>query len=344
MPRSLNDYGIISIPIIFAFVLLIGLTGYAASRSFMGNPNSGQSPSPSVIFTPSPSPTLEPGTCNTDADCPADNICQQVVCKMAPCPDRCFPKPSPSPSPSPSPTPLPSPKASATPAPASGSSGGGNIQTDVGSFKATVVTLPIGVSMFTDTASDTDCTADCPVKPLADYISGAGGMAGIHGTYTCPADYADCASKKNSFDFPVYNSRINRWINEDKLGWGGRSMIYQEAGGAYKYRQDAGRVDGIRGGIVNYPGILNDGHITVEPSGLSAKQSSKGTKGGIGFNDNTIFLVVAYNVDMFDFANVFKSLGAKYALNLDGGGSVALWQGGYRAGPGRQLPNAVVFK
>lgn len=198
--------------------------------------------------------------------------------------------------------------------------------------------------MITDTANDSDCAADCPTKPLADYINHFGAYAGIHGTYTCPADYADCASKKDSFDFSIFNSRLSKWINEGNLGWGGRSMIYQENSGKYVYRQNAGRVDGIRAGIVNYPGILNDGHITVEPSSLSAKQSSKGTKGGMGFNDSNIFLVVAYNVDMNDFAHVFKALGAKYALNLDGGGSIALYNGGYKAGPGRQLPNAIVFK
>lgn len=198
------------------------------------------------------------------------------------------------------------------------------------------------MQMITDTASDSDCATDCPKKPLADYVSHFGGSAGIVGTYTCPADYADCASKKDSFDFPVYNTRLSKWINEGNLGWGGRSMIYYD--GSYHYRQNAGRADGIRAGIINYPGILNDGHITVEPSGLSAKQSSKGTKCGMGFNDSSIFLVCAYSVDMNDFANIFKTLGAKYALNLDGGGSTALWQGGYKAGPGRALPNAIVFK
>lgn len=46
---------------------------------------------------------------------------------------------------------------------------------------------------------------------------------------------------------------------------------------------------------------------------------------------------------MLDLAHVFKSLGATHALNLDGGGSVALWFGGYKVGPGRSLPNAVIF-
>lgn len=101
---------------------------------------------------------------------------------------------------------------------------------------------------------------------------------------------------------------------------------------------------GLSAGIVNYPGLLNNGQVTVEASSLSEKQSSKGTKGGIGFNTSNIFLVVAYGVDMHDFAAVFKALGAQYALNLDGGGSAALYNGGYKAGPGRSLPNAIIFK
>ena len=325
MPK-LNSLGIVSLPLIAVFALLLGLTGYAASRSYTSPNKETASPSPSGLFTPSPSPSESP----------------------SPSPSQ---SPSPTPTPTPSATPLPSatPAPSATPKPSvapatGGATGGGNIQTDRGSFRATVVTLPISAQMITDTANDNDCAADCATKPLADYINHFGGYAGIVGTYTCPADYADCSSKKDSFDFSVYNTRLNKWINEGNLGWGGRSMIYQDNGGKYHYRQNAGGVGGIKAGIVNYPGILNDGNITVEGGGLSAKQSSKGSKSGMGFNDSNILLVVAYNVDMYDFASVFKSLGAKYALNLDGGGSIALYHGGYKAGPGRKLPNAIVFK
>lgn len=311
---SLSSTGIISLPLILVFTLLLGLTVYAASRSYLSPTIETASPSPSIFSTPPSLPSLSPS-----------------------------PSPTATLKPSVTPAASTSPKPSAT-ATAAGSTGGGNITTERGSFRATVVTLPISAQMITDTANDSDCAADCPKKPLADYISHFGASAGIHGTYTCPADYADCASKKDSFDFPVYNSRLNKWINEDKLGWGGRSMIYQNNDGTYHYQQNASGVGGIKAGIVNYPGILNNGHITVEPSALSEKQSSKGTKGGVGFNDSQIFLVVAYNVDMYDFATIFKALGAQNALNLDGGGSTALWQGGYKAGPGRQLPNAVVFK
>ena len=39
-----------------------------------------------------------------------------------------------------------------------------------------------------------------------------------------------------------------------------------------------------------------------------------------------------------------QSLGARDALNLDGGGSAALWiAGSFKVGPGRQLPNAIVL-
>jgi exopolysaccharide biosynthesis protein len=39
-----------------------------------------------------------------------------------------------------------------------------------------------------------------------------------------------------------------------------------------------------------------------------------------------------------------QTLGARDALNLDGGGSAALYiDGSYRVGPGRLLPNVVVL-
>ena len=42
-------------------------------------------------------------------------------------------------------------------------------------------------------------------------------------------------------------------------------------------------------------------------------------------------------------ARVLAALGMQNALNLDSGGSTALWYGGYKAGPGRNIPNAIVL-
>lgn len=207
-----------------------------------------------------------------------------------------------------------------------------------------MVVLPSSAKMVTDTASDHNCDNDCPTMSLADFVSRNGGYAGIHGSYFCPDSYSECSSKKNSFDFPVYNSRLNKWINDDKLFWNGRAIIYQDGGGIHYLPSANSFNGGLSAGVVNYPGIVDGGQITVDGGSLSQKQGAKGTKGGIGFNSSKIFLVIAYNVDMADFAHVFKALGATHALNLDGGGSAALWYGGYKVGPGRGLPNAIIFK
>src|SRR3990167_634624 len=141
------------------------------------------------------------------------------------------PQPSPSPSPedelkidyqafakeAPSPTPTPKPKV------ATSTTSGGNY---------TVATFDLGATtVVTDSANDNDCGNDCPTKALAQYISENGGRAGINGSYFCPPDYASCAGKVNSFDFPVWNNRLRKWINEDKLFWSNRAMIAFTSGG-----------------------------------------------------------------------------------------------------------------
>lgn len=278
------------------------------------SPLSSPSPSSSPSISPSASPSISPSV---------------------------SPKPtSPAPSTSPKPVVAPPP---ATNGPPPGGYSRLNVATERGNFTAHVVVLE-GSTMVTDTASDSDCQRDCPTLPLAEYVSRNGGFAGINGTYFCPAAYPECADKKDSFDFSIYNSRLNKWVNQGQLSWNGRSIVYQDGGGR-QYKQNANEFGGgLLAGIVNYPGILNNGHITVEAPSLSQKQGAKGTKGGIGINGSKVYLVIALNVDMYDFAHVFKSLGATHALNLDGGGSAALWYGGYKVGPGRNLPNAIVFK
>ena len=219
------------------------------------------------------------------------------------------------------------------------------VATERGSFLIDVVAIDmsIGVRMITDTANDNDCTDNCPVLSLADYVARNVGFAGMNGTYFCPIDYTDCASKKNSFDFPVYNSRLRKWINGGNLFWNNRSIIYS-TGGSLQFQRNANSFGGgLSAGIVNHPGLLDGGGVIADQFGLSDKQASKGTKSGIGIRGSVVYLVIARSVDMLDLAHVFKSLGATHALNLDGGGSVALWYGGYKVGPGRSLPNAVIF-
>lgn len=318
--RSLAQSGFIQLPIILLGFIIIGTTFFIGTQTI-------DQPKVIPLTQTIPSPTIEPTL--SPSTSPAEQL-----------------------SPSPTPTSKPSiaPTIKPTPAPVSTTGVPGNgygyatVVTDRGTFKAHIITLN-NPTMVTDAAGDSDCDNDCPAKPLADYVTSNGGFAGIHGTYFCPPDYADCSSKKNTFDFPIYISRLSKWAESDKLGWNDRAIVYQDGNG-FHYLPNASTFNGgLNAGVINYPGLLDNGQITVNQDPLSDKLRSKGTKGGIGINGNKVFLVVANSVDTLDFATLFKTIGATSALNLDGGGSVAMYYGGrYVVGPGRALPNAIIFK
>lgn len=201
--------------------------------------------------------------------------------------------------------------------------------------------------VITDTANDNDCATNCPVASLQTYVSKNNGYFGVNGTYFCPASYPECANKTNSFDFPVFNTRLSKWINGGNLFWNSRSMIYFDGSGGH-YKQNAKDFSGgLIAGIVNHPGLLDGGNIQIDEnqSGLSDKQKARGTKVGIGLiGQNKAIVMVAKNVTMREFAVAFKNAGATHALNLDTGGSLAVFGSGrYIYGPGRDIPNAIIF-
>lgn len=249
-------------------------------------------------------------------------------------------------------TKAPTPKPTANSPSYSGSIGTGysklSVATEKGTFTAYILSVDLGsAKIVTDTVSDNDCSDNCPVANLASIVAKNGGYAGVNGTYFCPATYAECSGKSNSFDFPVYNTRLNKWINGGNLFWDSRSIFYTDGGGAH-YLQNANSFGGgLTAGIVNYPGLVDNGQVQIDDnqSGLSDKQRAVGTKVGIGLkSSNSVLVVIATNVNMQQFAYVFKALGATGALNLDTGGSTALfYNGSYILGPGRDLPNAIIF-
>lgn len=261
------------------------------------------------------------------------------------------------PTPTATPTPTPSPTAIATPTttptstpvvssgpPTTSGYSYYTLTTERGTFSFSLVSIDMGgVRMITDTANDNDCTDNCPVLSLADYVARNGGFAGINGSYFCPATYDSCTGKTNSFDFPVYNTRLGRWINGGNLFWNNRSIVYYDGGGMHFLRNANSFGGGLNAGVVNHPGVLDGGNIIADQFPLDPKQTAKGTKSGIGIRGNTVYLVVANGVNVSDLGAIFKALGATSALNLDGGGSSALWFNGYKFGPGRNIPNAVIF-
>lgn len=297
------------------FVIKAAVPNYSLQKFF---------PSPTAI--PTPIPTLAPTPTLTPT-----------------------PLPTATPTPTPKPTPIPKPTLPIHSGPPSSGLSTINVQTEKGVFSATVLSLDLSqVKVITDTGNDGDCANNCTVMPLANFVSKNGGFAGVNGSYFCPATYPDCSSKSNSFDFPVYNSRLSHWINAGNLSWGERRAIfYTDGSGAHYQNNSSGFSGGLNSGVINYPGLVDGGNVQIDDgqSGLSDKQKAVNTKVGIGLRDSQhIMVVVASGVNMQQFAYVFKALGATGALNLDTGGSLALISNGrYVYGPGRDLPNAIVF-
>ena len=241
--------------------------------------------------------------------------------------------------------------AAAAPATAAVMAGSGyqyfTIGTDRGNFSIHLVKIGLsGLRVITDTADSSECYSNCTAKPLANYVSENGGFAGINGTYFCPPDYGWCAGKTNTFDCPVYNTRIGKLLHADKLFWNDRSMFVFDPGGGVHFYSQARDYDGtpMKAAVVNFPGLVNNKQNIVGNYAIDSKSATaKITRDGIGVGGGYVWLVSAQSATVPDLASVFMALGVDYALNLDGGGSSALFYGGYKVGPGRALPNAVVF-
>lgn len=223
------------------------------------------------------------------------------------------------------------------------------VQTARGNFLIDLLKLDLnGTRVITDSASDHDCSDNCPTKPLAQYVSENGGFAGINGTYFCPADYASCAGKLNSFDFGFYNTRQGHWLNATTLFWNSRAMLaFDGSANPYFFREaNTFGVSDLKAAIVNYPALVENGSNVLGDGGSLGDylKVSKSTRSGIGIKGKIVYLVVARGASVPDLAEIFISLGVDQAMNLDGGGSSALYYNGrYLAGPGRSLPNAVIF-
>jgi hypothetical protein len=202
------------------------------------------------------------------------------------------------------------------------------------------------VTVRTVTANAADCFDQCPVKPLAQYVSENGAYAGIHGTYLCPPDYASCAGKVNSYEYAVYNSVLGRWLNPRAfvnpvnalVAFNGKTPTY------YRHIQTFDSSTSVTAAISNFPLLLQGGTVVDTEAEQTDAQRQRGAKGSIGTDGTYIYLAIVSNATVTESAFVLQALGVKDAMNLDGGGTSALWIGGqYLMGPGRLLPNAVLL-
>jgi len=217
----------------------------------------------------------------------------------------------------------------------------------------------------TDTANTSDCDRDCPTLSLGQYASRRNAIAGLHGTYFCPQDYAACASKKNSYFYPIWNTFTSSWRNSDRIKYTSepilvfdttnRPYLYSSSatftgpgGLAARVASDAAAVGGsgiIQAAISNGPLLRKNGAHALDPNKLDWKQANvHGARGGVGWAGTTMMLFVAHGATVTDLAAVAAALKLDNAMNLDGGGSTAMiLKGKYILGPGRALPNAILI-
>ncbi len=212
------------------------------------------------------------------------------------------------------------------------------VNTGNGSFTVDIVAADLSSTrVIVDTASDSDCNNDCPVLPLASYIARNGAFAGINGSYFCPSSYPSCAGKTNSFDLLVMNKNKYYFNSGNNVYSTNPAVIFQS--GSIRFVGQAlqwGRDTSPDGVLSNYPLLLSGGNVV-------GSGGAKGAKDFVGNKGNTVYIGVVKNATFAEAAEVLKAMGLDNAMNLDEGGSTALWAGGYKDGPGRDIPNAILF-
>lgn len=218
------------------------------------------------------------------------------------------------------------------------------VETSAGTFAVSLVAGDMGsTKVIVDTASGSDCKNDCPVLALGDYVARNGAFAGINGSYFCPASYPSCADKKNSFDLLVMNKDKVYFNSENNVYSSNPAVIFQ--GGSMRFVSAAsqwGRDTGIDSMLSNYPLLVSGGEVRFGGDG-DPKKGSKGSRSFVANKGNTAYIGVVHGATVAEAAIALKTLGMENALNLDSGGSTALWAGGYKVGPGRAIPNAILF-
>jgi hypothetical protein len=243
-----------------------------------------------------------------------------------------------------------------------------SVPTVRGTYTVNYLGLDLNTSNFkimTDTGMNANCANNCSLYSLGTYVARRGGVAGIHGTYFCPPDYGACAGQVGFYYYPVYNSFTKRFINADRIKFTSEPIVgIDTSNKLYMFKQTktftseqdfynefkvvsaaAGGSGVLQAAISNGPALIIDKKNVVGQYYLDSKQRTvKSYRGALAWKDQSVYLMVVSGATVIDSAAVMEAMGMDNALNLDGGGSTALYNSGrYILGPGRSLPNAIVI-
>ncbi|MDP2649798.1 MAG: phosphodiester glycosidase family protein [bacterium] len=218
------------------------------------------------------------------------------------------------------------------------------VKTDSGTFNVAIIAADLNSTrVIIDTASESDCSNNCPVMALGDYVARSGAYAGINGPFFCPAEYPSCAGKTNSFDTLLMNKN-KHYFNSDNNKYSTVPLVYFSGNtmGVRGQSLDWGRDTGVDAVVANFPLYISGGNNNFGGSS-DPKINSAGARTFVANKGNFAYIGIVYSASAAQAASVLKALGMDNALGLDQGGSTALWSGGYKAGPGRGLPSALLF-
>jgi len=198
-------------------------------------------------------------------------------------------------------------------------------------------------------------------QSLGKFVLENNGLAGINGTYFCSS--SGCGAQ-NYYFYPVYDSGEEVLVNQSELKYWttGPIMAWDENNKFYYFKdsrefvsvENFENVYGVKlqAAIGNKPRLIEKKmNLLIEWDIDEKQKNTKALRNAIAYKDNIsknglgiIYLVVARNATVPDLADIMKAIGVDYALNLDGGLSAALFYNDeYMIGPGRNVPNAIVF-
>jgi len=218
-----------------------------------------------------------------------------------------------------------------------------NVQ-GLGSYLVSIIAAETSsTKVIVDTASDSDCGDNCPVLPLATYVSRNSAYAGVNGSYFCPASYPTCVGKTNSFDLLAMNSKKTYFNSSNNVYSSNPTVIFGDSYVRFvRTAAEWGRDTSPNGVLSNYPLLVFNFQV-VFGSDDDLKKGSKGDRSFVANKGSSVFIGVVHSATVAESARVLQTMGMENAMNLDNGGSTALWSGGYKVGPGRDLPNVILF-
>jgi len=191
-------------------------------------------------------------------------------------------------------------------------------------------------------------------QSLGKFVLENNGFAGINGTYFCSS--SGCGAQ-NYYFYPVYDTSDKILVNESELKYWttGPIMAWDENNKFYYFKDSREFVEvedfenkygvKLQAAIGNKPRLIEKGmNLLIEWDIDDKQRNTKALRNAIAYKNNVIYLVVAQNATVPDLADVMQAMEVEYALNLDGGLSSALWYNDeYMVGPGRDIPNAIIF-